>query len=197
MCIHACSCSLSSDSLSDKVSAFFGTWSRDGSHDDLDPIWSHDLPTVTWSGTSGVTTSVCDTHEAREREVRQRLIAANALERVTRLMTQDGEYGELAWRHCRTLCREYSGAQVFRLSGGRASPVSWTSSNIQDNNLVQQDFDEQEMCTFCCWPDHIPSYCDTPHYKCSCDSAGYCRVPRHHHHFMNNMPNTCPYGGRR
>ena len=39
---------------------------------------------------------ITQAHEAREREVRQRLIAANALERVTRLMTQDGEYGELA-----------------------------------------------------------------------------------------------------
>jgi hypothetical protein len=140
---------------------------------------------------------ITQAHEAREREVRQRLIAANALERVTRLMTQDGEYGELAWRHRCTLRREYSGAQVFRLNGGRASPVLWTSSNVQDHDLAQQDFDEQEVCLFCCWPDHIPSYCDTPHYKCSRDSAGYCRVPRHHRHFTNNMPNTCPYGGRR
>jgi hypothetical protein len=43
-----------------RISAFFGTWSCDGSCDDLDPVWSHDLPTVTWSGTSGVTTSVRD-----------------------------------------------------------------------------------------------------------------------------------------
>jgi hypothetical protein len=48
-------------------------------------------------------TMITQAHEAREREVRQRLIAANALERVTRLMTQDGEYGELAWHHWRTL----------------------------------------------------------------------------------------------
>ena len=56
MCLH----SLSSDSLSDKVSAFFGAWSRNGSCDDFDPVWSHDLPTVTCPGTSGVTTSVRD-----------------------------------------------------------------------------------------------------------------------------------------
>ena len=140
---------------------------------------------------------ITQAHEAREKEVRQRLVAANALERVTRLMTQDREYGELAWRHRRTLHREYSGAQVFRLNGGRTSPVSWTSSNVQDHDLAQQDFEEQEMCSLCCWPDHIPSYCDTPHYKCSRDSAGYCCVPRHHRHFINNMPNTCPYGGCR
>jgi hypothetical protein len=53
--------SLSLDSLSDKVSAFFGAWSHDGSCDDLDPVWSHDLPMVTCPGTSRVTTSVHDT----------------------------------------------------------------------------------------------------------------------------------------
>jgi hypothetical protein len=52
-----CLCSLSSDLLSDGLGA--------RSCDDLDPIWSHDLPTVMWSGTSGVTTSVCDKDQAK------------------------------------------------------------------------------------------------------------------------------------
>ena len=53
-------CSLSSDLLSDGLGIRSGAWSRDGSSDDLDPIWSHDLPTVTWSRTSRVTTLVRD-----------------------------------------------------------------------------------------------------------------------------------------
>jgi hypothetical protein len=54
--MSACSCSLSSDLLSDGLGARYG----------LDLIWSHDLPMVTWSGTSRVTTSVRDKEDVLE-----------------------------------------------------------------------------------------------------------------------------------
>ena len=96
-------------------------------------------------------------------------------------MRQEDEPGELSWRHRRTLRCDYSGAyQAFRLTGRQTSPTSWNSDNTEDHVLARQDFDEQHMCTYCCWLDHIATQCDTPHYKCSCDRTGWCRVFRHH-----------------
>ena len=52
-------------------------------------------------------------------------------------------------------------------------------------------------CLYCHWPGHLAGHCDTPHYICSEKRSGYCRVPPFHRSFNRDMPNTCPYGGRR
>ena len=134
-------------------------------------------------------------YQSREVAIRRRLIAANAHERISRLLTEDQETGELAWRHCHTIRRDYSGAHTFRLQGG-ASSISSGSSATSTSGSIKASTNGR-TCTYCHWPGHLSGHCDTPHYICSEKKYGYCRVPAFHRSFNHDMPNTCPYGGRR
>jgi hypothetical protein len=109
----------------------------------------------------------------------------------------------LAWRHRRdrrstvpystnTATRSDS-----RLRGGASSRVSWNSENATNDALAQEEFEERKRCSYCPWYDHLSTHCETPHHLCSISTSGWCRVPRHHRFFRNQMPATCPYGGRR
>jgi hypothetical protein len=133
-------------------------------------------------------------YQSRETAIRRRLIAANAHERVNRLLTEDQETGELAWRHRRTIRQDYSGAHAFRLQGG-ASTISSGSSVTSSGGSIEAPTNGR-TCTYCHWPGHLSRHCDTPHYICSEKKSGYCHVPAFHRSFNHKMPNTCPYGGR-
>jgi hypothetical protein len=115
------------------------------------------------------------------------------------LVDEDSERGELAWRH-RTHYRQarpYHEHGTLHLRGGARSTVSWNSDNAQDNTLVQDEYEERCRCSYCPWFDHLSTHCETPHHLCSTRMSGWCCVPCHHRFFHNQMPNTCPYGGRR
>jgi hypothetical protein len=138
-------------------------------------------------------------HIGRTKGVRQRLIRANARERLLQLVDEDSERGELAWRH-RThhrQARPYHEHGTLRLRGGARSAISWTSKNAQDNALAQDEYEECRRCSYCPWFDHLSTHCETPHHLCSTRTSGWCRMPCHHRYFNNQMPNTCPYGGWR
>jgi hypothetical protein len=137
-------------------------------------------------------------HIGRTKAVCQRLIRANARERLLQLVDEDSERGELAWRH-RTHHRQtcpYHEHGTLCLRGGAWSAVSWNSDNVQDNALTQDKFEERCRCSYCPWFDHLSTHCETPHHLCSTQTSGWCRMPRHHQYFDIQMPNTCPYGGR-
>ena len=137
-------------------------------------------------------------HVGRTKAVCQRLIRANARERLLQLVDEDSERGELAWRH-RThhrQARPYHEHGTLRLRGGARSTISWTSDNAQDDALAQEEYEERCRCSYCPWFDHLSTQCETPHHLCSTRTSGWCRIPRHHRYFNNQMPNTCPYGGR-
>jgi hypothetical protein len=137
-------------------------------------------------------------HIRHTKAVCQRLIQANAWERLLQLVDEDSERGELAWRH-RThnrQARPYHEHGTLCLRGGARSAISWTSDNAQDDALVQDEYEERCRCSYCPWFDHISTHCETPHHLCSTRTSGWCCVPRHHRYFTNQMPNTCPYGGR-
>ena len=136
-------------------------------------------------------------YQSREMAIRRRLIAANAHERVNRLLTEDQETGELAWRHRHTIRRDYSGAHTFRLQGGHASSISSGSSYSSTGGSIAPLTTGHTTCTYCHWPGHLAGHCDTLHYICSEKKSGYCRVPAFHRNFNHDMPNACPYGGRR
>jgi hypothetical protein len=142
-------------------------------------------------------------HIGRTKVVHQRLIQANARERLLNLVDEDDQRGELAWRHRRI---RHSTAPYHtnivtrpdsRLRGGAGSRVSWNSENATDNALAQEEFEECKCCSYCPWYDHLSTQCETPHHLCSISASGWCRVPRHHRFFRNQMPDTCPYRGRR
>lgn len=135
-------------------------------------------------------------YQSREVTIRHHLIAANAHERISRLLNEDQETGELAWRHRHTIRRDYSGAHTFRLQGGQASSVSSGSSTSGVGGSIEAP-PTSRTCIYCHWPRHLAGHCDTPHYICSEKRSGYCRVPTFHCNFNPNMPNTCPYGGHR
>jgi hypothetical protein len=82
------------------------------------------------------------------------------------------------------------------LRGGAGSTISWNSKNVQDDALAQEEFEEQKHCSYCLWFDHVSTHCKTPHHLCSIQTSGWCHVPCHHRYFRNQMPDTCPYGGR-
>ena len=136
-------------------------------------------------------------YQSCELAIRCRLIAANAHERVSRLLTEDQEMGELAWRHRHTVRCDYSGAHTFRLQGGCTPSVSSRSSHSSSGGSIAPPVMGRATCIYCHWPGHLAGHCDTPHYICSEKKLGYCRVPAFHRSFNHNMPNTCPYGGRR
>ena len=137
------------------------------------------------------------TYQSHEVAICHRLIAANAHKRVNRLLTEDQETGELAWRHRRAIRHDYSGAHTFRLQGGHASSVSSGSSQSDSSGSIAPLTTGRATCIYCHWPGHLAGHCDTPHYICSEKKSGYCHVPTFHQSFNHNMPNTCPYGGRR
>ena len=136
-------------------------------------------------------------YQSRELAIRCRLIAANAHERVSQLLTEDQEMGELAWRHRHTVRCDYSGAHTFRLQGGCTPSVSSGSSHSSSGGSIAPPVMGRATCIYCHWPGHLAGHCDTPHYICSEKKLGYCRIPAFHRSFNHNMPNTCPYGGRR
>jgi hypothetical protein len=138
-------------------------------------------------------------HIRRTKAVRQCLIRANARECLLQLVDEDSERGELAWQH-RTHHRQerpYHEHGTLRLRGGARSAISWTSDNTQDDTLAQDEYEECRRCSYCPWFDHLSTHCETPYHLCSTRTSGWCRVPCHHRYFNNQMPNTCPYGGRR
>ena len=134
-------------------------------------------------------------HQSRKTAIRRRLIAANAHERVNRLLTEDQETRELAWRHRRTIRRDYSGAHAFRLQGGASTILSGSSATSSGGSIEAPT--NGRTCIYCHWPGHLSGHCDTPHYVCSEKRSGYCRALAFHRSFNHEMPNTCPYGGRR
>jgi hypothetical protein len=142
-------------------------------------------------------------HVGRTKAVCQRLIRANARERLLELVDEDHERGELAWRHRqdRHSIAPYNTNIATRpdsrLRGGAGSRVSWNSENATDNALACEEFEERKHCSYCPWYDHLSTHCEMPHHLCSISTSGWCRVPRHHRFFRNQMPATCPYGGRR
>ena len=136
-------------------------------------------------------------YQSREMTICRHLIAANAHERVSRLLTEDQETGELAWRHRHTIRRDYSGAHTFRLQGGHTPSISNESSRSSSGGSIAPPVTGRVTCVYCHWPGHLSGHCNTPHYICSEKGSGYCHVPAFHRSFNHNMPNTCPYGGRR
>ena len=136
-------------------------------------------------------------HQSRETTIHRRLIVANAHERVTRLLTEDQEMGELAWRHRHTIRCDYSGAHTFRLQGGRSPSLFSGSTCSSTSSSIAPLTTNRPTCTYCHWPGHLARHCDTPHYICSEKKSGYCRIPAFHRSFNHDMPDTCPYGGRR
>ena len=136
-------------------------------------------------------------HQSCETAIRRRLIEANAHERVTRLLTEDQETGELAWRHRHTIRRDYSGVHAFRLQGGRSPSLSSGSTRSSTSGSIAPLTTNRPTCTYCHWLGHLARHCDTPHYICSERKSGYCHIPAFHRSFSHDMPDTCPYGGRR
>jgi hypothetical protein len=142
-------------------------------------------------------------HVGQTKAVRQRLIQANARERLLELVDEDHERGELAWQHRRDrrgnvqYSTNRSTRPDSRLRGGASSRISWNSENATDNALAREEFEERKRCSYCPWYDHLSTHCGTPHHLCSISTSGWCRVPRHHRFFRNQMPATCPYGGCR
>jgi hypothetical protein len=82
-------------------------------------------------------------HVGRTKAVCQRLIRANARDRLLGLVEEDNERGELAWRHRqdRRNTAPYQTNVVTRpnsrLRGGASSRVSWNSENATDDALAQ------------------------------------------------------------
>jgi hypothetical protein len=111
---------------------------------------------------------------------------------------EDSEKGELAWQHRTNRQREapYHETRTLCLQGGARSAISWNSNNAQDDALVQDEYEERHHCSYCPWFDHISTHCKMPHFLCSTQTSGWCRVPCHHCYFINQMPDTCPYGRR-
>ena len=105
-------------------------------------------------------------YQSREIAIHRRLIAANAHERISRLLTEDQETGELAWRHRHSIRRDYSGAHTFRLQGGHASSISNGSSASSIGGSIEAPT-TGHTCVYCHWPGHLSGHCDTPHYVCS------------------------------
>jgi hypothetical protein len=138
-------------------------------------------------------------HIGRTKAVRQHLIRANARERLLQLIDEDNERGELAWRHRTHHQQEapYHKHGTLHLRGGARSAISWNSENVQNDELAQDEYEERCRCSYCPWFDHISTHCEMPHHLCSAHTSGWCRVPCHHRYFATQMPNTCPYGGRR
>ena len=89
-------------------------------------------------------------YQSCETAIRRRLIAANAHERVNCLLTEDQETGELAWRHRRTIRRDYSGAHAFRLQGG-ASSISSGSTATSNSGSIETPASGR-TCIYCHWP---------------------------------------------
>jgi uncharacterized Zn finger protein len=119
-------------------------------------------------------------HVSRTKAVCQRLIRANARERLLGLVEEDNERGELAWRHRhdRRNIAPYMTNIVTRpdsrLRGGAGSRVSWNSENTTDDALAQDEFEERKRCSYCPWYDHLSTHCETPHHLCSISASGWC-----------------------
>ena len=141
--------------------------------------------------------SQMSTYQSHELAIHCRLIVANAQERVSRLLTEDQEMGELAWRHRHSIRRDYSGAHTFRLQGGCTPSISSGSFHSSTGSSIAPPVTSQATCIYCHWLGHLAGHCDTLHYICSEKKSGYCRIPTFHRSFNHDMPNACPYGGRR
>jgi hypothetical protein len=137
-------------------------------------------------------------HIGRTKAVRQCLVRANARERLLELVDEDDKRGELAWQHRTNRRREspYHETGTLQLRGGAQSTISWNSENTQDDALAQEEYEECCCCSYCPWYDHISTHCENPHFLCSTQTSGWCHVPCHHRYFINQMPDTCPYGGQ-
>jgi hypothetical protein len=119
-------------------------------------------------------------HVGRTKAVRQRLIRANARDRLLGLIEEDDEKGELAWRH-RRIRRNSAPYRTnivtrpdSRLRGGAGSRVSWNSENATDDALAQEEFEECKRCSYCPWYDHLSTHCEMPHHLCSISASGWC-----------------------
>ena len=66
-------------------------------------------------------------------------------------------------------------------------------------STCQRNHKKQSKCHYCGLYGHTRKYCDTPHYKCTNESVGYCVVPVLHRQFQRvgfTLNEDCPYGGR-
>ena len=76
-------------------------------------------------------------------------------------------------------------------------PDASGSTRSSISGSVAPSTTNHSTCTYCHWPGHLAGHCETPHYICSEKKSGYCRIPAFHCSFNHDMPDTCPYGGRR
>jgi hypothetical protein len=89
-------------------------------------------------------------HVSRTKAVLQRLVRANARERLLELVDEDHERGELAWRHRRDrrsiapYNTNIATRPDSRLRGGAGSRVSWNSENATDDALAREEFEERK-----------------------------------------------------
>jgi hypothetical protein len=119
-------------------------------------------------------------HAERQKEVRTRLIRANASGRLRALIREDPELGERK--------REHEQVKPYRLRGGAPSPTGTESPGLAGRR-------RRHTCRYCQVPGHFDKDCETPHYLCTTERKGRCVVGLAHKHREHDLPRTCPYGG--
>jgi hypothetical protein len=119
-------------------------------------------------------------HAERQKEVRTRLVRANASGCLRALIREDPELGE---QKC-----EHEQVRPYRHQGGAPSPTGVESAGLAGRH-------RHHTCRYCQVPGHFDKDCETLHYLCSTEWKGRCVVGLAHKHHEHDLPCTCPYGG--
>jgi hypothetical protein len=119
-------------------------------------------------------------HAECQKEVRTRLVRANASGCLWALIREDPELSEQK--------RKLDQAKPYRLRGGAPSPTGAKPAGLAGHR-------HRHTCRYCQVPGHFNKDCKTPHYLCSTEQKGRCVVRLAHKHRAHDLPRTCPYVG--
>jgi hypothetical protein len=119
-------------------------------------------------------------HAECQKEVRTRLIRANASGCLWALIREDPELGKQK--------RKLDQVKPYHLRGGVPSPTGTESAGLAGHRCCH-------TCHYCQVPGHFDKDCETPHYLCTMERKGRCVMGLTHKHHAHDLPRTCPYGG--
>jgi hypothetical protein len=119
-------------------------------------------------------------HAERQKEVRTRLIQANASGHLQALIREDPELGEQ--KH------ELDQVKPYCLREGVPSPTGTEPAGLTGRCC-------HHTCHYYQVPGHFDKDCETLHYLCTTEQKGRCIVGLAHKHRAHDLPCTCPYGG--
>jgi hypothetical protein len=138
----------------------------------------------------------------RKEEASQRLLAARAMSKALNVI-QHWEGAEDFERRRQWLAETKWIPPVIRAGGGpgpdRGARPPRGNPPFPSRSVNQRRQKKSSRCQYCKIYGHTGPWCDTPHYKCSTDSLGFCQVSPLHRNFQRagfSLNEDCPYGGR-